>query len=75
VVLLVSGEEGENYYRLLDDLEEERVSLREIVPDGTHFQRRRYNPVTERQEWDDDLSAGRIARDFFQEVFGKLGLV
>jgi len=75
VVLLVSAEEGPSYYSLLDDLEEDRVSLREIVPDGTEYWRRRFNPVDGKHEWDTDLGAGTIARDFYQEVLGKLGLL
>ncbi len=74
-VILVSTEEESNYYVLLDDVEDDRVTLREIIPNGTSFWRRRYNPVTERDEWDIDLSAGEIARSFFQEALSKLGLI
>jgi Fic family protein len=75
VVLLVSGEEEHEYYRLLDDLEEDRVTLREIIPNGSSFWRRRFNPVTRKQEWDTELSASNVARDFLEEVFKKLGLI
>lgn len=75
VVLLLSAEEEDRYYHLLDELGEDRVTLRELVPDQTSFWRRRYNPVTERQEWDQDLTAGQVAREFFQEVLAKLGLI
>ncbi len=75
IVILVSAEEDDNYYRLLDDIEEDRVSIREAVPSGGLFWRRRYNPISERSEWDTDVSGGEIARTFIQEVLGKLGLV
>ena len=75
VVLLVSGEEERNYYRLLDDLEESRVTIRELVPNGSTFWRRRWNPVAEHHEWDKDLSGAAVARDFMEEVLRKLGLV
>ncbi len=75
IVLLVSTEEEHSYYRLLDDLEEERVTLREIVPNGNVFWRRRFDPIAERSEWDTDITGGTIARDFFEEVIKKLGLI
>ena len=75
VVLLVSGEEGRDYYRLLDDLEEDRVTLRELIPSGGYFIRRRFNPVSEQVEWDTEVTVGMIARDFIEEVLGKLGAV
>jgi hypothetical protein len=74
IALLVSQEE-ENYYRLLDDLGEDRICLRELIPTGTQFMRRRANPITGQDEWDENVSAGTVARDFLQEVLGKLGLV
>jgi hypothetical protein len=36
---------------------------------------RRLNPVSGEDEWDFDISAGRIARDFYTEVLQKLFLV
>lgn len=75
VVLLVSGEEEHSYYRLLDDLEEDRVTLREILPNNNLFWRRRFNPVRSAHEWDEDITAGIIARDFMEEVLRKLGLI
>ncbi|MCZ7652603.1 MAG: Fic family protein [Thermoanaerobaculia bacterium] len=76
VVVLVSAEEEANYYRSLDDLTDSaRISLREIVPDGSLFMRRRHNPLLKQSEWDSDVTAGTIVRDFFQEVLGQLGLV
>ena len=75
VVMLVSAEEEQNYYRLLDELEEDRVTLREIVPDGNRFWRRRFDPVQERHEWDTDVEPGKVARDFIEEVLRKLGLL
>jgi len=75
VVLLVSAEEEHDFYRLLDELEEDRVTLREIVPAGTTFWRRRFNPVLGQHEWDTGLTGGVIARDFLEEVMKKLGLI
>lgn len=76
VVVLVSAEEESNYYRTLDELTDSaRISLREIVPDGSLFLRRRHNPTLGQSEWDSDVTAGTIARDFFQEVLGQLGLL
>lgn len=75
VVLLVSGEEQHDYYRLLDDLEEDRVTIREIIPNGSSFWRRRFNPVTRTHEWDTELSGSTVARDFLEEVLRKLGLI
>jgi Fic family protein len=75
VVLLVSGEEEHNYYRSLDELEDDRVTLREIIPNGSSYWRRRFNPVTRKQEWDTELSGSNVARDFLEEVFRKLGLI
>lgn len=74
-VLLVSTEEESNYYVLLDQVEDDRVTLREIIPNGTTFWRRRYDPVAQKDEWDIDISAGEIARTFFQEALSKLGLI
>lgn len=75
VVLLASGEEGHNYYRLLDELEEERVTLREVIPAGNLFWRRRFDPIENRYKWDTELTGGTIARDFLEEVMRKLGLI
>lgn len=74
-VLLVSTEEESNYYVLLDEVEDDRVTLREIIPNGTTFWRRRYDPVAKKDEWDIDILAGEIARSFFQEALSKLGLI
>ena len=74
IVILISQEE-EGHYRLLDELGEDRIGLRELIPRGTHFMRRRWNPVAEKDEWDFEITAGTVARDFLQEVLGKLGVV
>jgi Fic family protein len=74
VVLLVSQEESD-YFHLLDDLKEDRVSVREIVPDGGHFWRRRFDPISGRDEWDQGLTGSQITQNFFEEVFAKLGLI
>jgi Fic family protein len=74
-VLLVSTEEEQNYYQMLDDLKDDRVTLREIVPNGKTFWVRRYNPVEDKDSWDMDTTGGEIARTFFQEALSKLGLI
>lgn len=74
VVVLVSMQQ-QTLYQLLDDAGEQRVSLREIIPDGISYWRRRYNPINEAHDWDYEMTAGTIARDFLQEVLGKLGLI
>lgn len=75
VVVLVSMQQ-QDYYVLLDQTEEDRVSLREVVPSGPSlFWRRRYNPTSESHEWDYEITGGSIARDFLQEVLSKLGLI
>ena len=75
IVILVSAEDGPKYYRLLDDLNEDRISLRELAPDGSSFFRRRFDPVKKIDVWESNCSAGRIARDFLEEAFGKIGLL
>lgn len=75
VVILVSVEDEEEYYRLLDAIEEDRVTLREIVPANSRFWRRRYNPVSKKMEWDTDVTAGAIVRQFYEEVFRRIGIV
>ena len=74
VVVLVSMQQ-QNYYQLLDDAGEERVSLREVIPSAGAYWRRRFNPIEDKHQWDYDLTGGTIARDFLQEVLGKLGLI
>jgi hypothetical protein len=75
IVLLLSAEEEFSYYQSLDELKEDRVTLREIVPDTSGYWRRTYNPVKRQNHWDTNCSAGQIARSFFQEVMAKLGLL
>lgn len=75
VTILISEEEEERNFRLLDELAEDRITVREIVPDGASYWRRRFDPVSDTPAWDRDVSPGRIARDFFEEVMGKLGLL
>jgi len=80
VAILVSVEEEEDNYRLLDTVEEDQVTLREIIPAGASFWRRRLNPVAKKKEkmemeWDVDITAGRIVRDFYSEVLRKIGVV
>ena len=74
-VVLVSMEEQQNavspppkpYYRSLDDLDEGIVTLREILIGDEGFTRRRFNPIERRDEWDEKVSAGQLARDFYEE--------
>ncbi len=73
-VLLVSMEEQESYRRL-DELDEDMISLREIILRNGEFARRRHNPPIDGDEWDFDMSPGQIARDFFREVLQKLFLI
>jgi hypothetical protein len=80
-VLLVSMEEEPDvhrerpFYRALDELAEAMITLREILVGEHGFTRRRLNPVLRHDEWDFDISAGQIARDFYTEVLQKLFLV
>lgn len=75
VVILVSVEEEANYYRALDELVEDRVTLREIIPSRLKYWRRRHDPVIGGNRWDKDITAGQISREFYQEVLEKLGLL
>jgi len=74
VVLLVSVQQ-DNYYFRLDEVQEDRISLRTVMPVETSYWRKRYDPVKDANAWDKNLTAGEIARAFFQESLGKLGLV
>lgn len=74
VVLLVSVQQ-DNYYFRLDEVQEDRISLRTVMPVESSYWRKRYDPVRDVNAWDYDLTAGEIARGFFQESLGKLGLV
>lgn len=74
VVLLVSVQQ-DNYYVRLDEVQEDRISLRTVMPAESMYWRKRFDPVRVQNVWDEDLSAGEIARTFFQESLGKLGLV
>jgi Fic family protein len=62
------------YYRQLDELDEARITLREVVLHGEELLRRRYNPAARQDEWDFGVSAGRIAMDFLTEALQTLGL-
>lgn len=74
VVLLVSVQQ-DNYYFRLDEVQEDRISLRTVMPVESSYWRKRYDPVQGTNAWDENLTAGEIARAFFQESLGKLGLV
>ena len=73
--LLVSLEDSAGGYRALDEVVEDRITLREIIFDGRSMIRRRYNPVTKSSDWDYDVSPTDVCSHFIQEVFGKLGLI
>ncbi|MCY1289351.1 mobile mystery protein B [compost metagenome] len=75
VTLLVSMQDSAGNYRKLDDVIEERIATREIVADDRTYYRRRYNPVTEQAEWDNNIGAPEIAQQFIQEVLSKAGLI
>lgn len=74
IVLLVSVQQ-DNYYFRLDEVQEDRISLRTVMPVESAYWRKRFDPVQNRNIWDEDITAGEIARGFFQESLGKLGLV
>ncbi len=74
VVLLVSVQQN-NYYFRLDEVQEDRISLRAVMPVESAYWRKRFDPVRNMNVWDENLSAGEISRIFFQESLGKLGLV
>lgn len=81
-VVLVSMEDRENvptgrrvFFRQLDDFAESMITLREVVARNDSLARRRFNPVESRDEWDFDLSATQIARDFLQETLRRLSIV
>jgi Fic family protein len=80
-VVLVSMEEEPDaqrekpFYRQLDDLGEAMITLREVILDNGGFARRRFNPVLRKDEWDLDISAGQLARDFYTEVLQRLFLI
>ncbi len=74
VVLLVSVQQ-DNYYVKLDDVQEDRISLRTVMPVDSAYWRKRFDPVQVCNVWDEEMTAGEIARGFFQEALGKLGLV
>jgi hypothetical protein len=75
-VLLVSIEEGENYFQLLDDTGDQHVSLREVGFRSGKFVRVRRTPTVEEREFDVDVPTDEIAKAFYTEVISnKLGLV
>lgn len=75
ITLLVSIQDSAGGYRKLDETDEDRITLREIVATDRTFLRRRYNPVTREFEWDNDIPASEIAKNFLQEVLAKVGLI
>lgn len=74
-VVLLASVQQDNYYVRLDEVQEDRISLRTVMPVDSTYWRKRFDPVQVRNVWDEDMSAGEIARGFFQEALGKLGLV
>ncbi|PKO37284.1 MAG: Fic family protein [Betaproteobacteria bacterium HGW-Betaproteobacteria-6] len=75
ITLLVSIQDSAGGYRKLDEIDEDRITLREIVATDRTFMRRRYNPVTKKFEWDQDISASDIAKNLLQEILAKVGLI
>lgn len=76
VCILISMQDGAGSNKKLDDYEsEDRITLRELVLDGRDFSRRRYNPVTQKSEWDSEITSTEIAQGFIKEVLSKMGLV
>lgn len=76
VCILISMQDGAGSNKKLDDYEsEDRITLRELVLDGRDFARRRYNPVSNLNEWDSPVNPTDIAQSFIGEVLSKMGLV
>ena len=74
-VLLVSIEEGDNYFRLLDETGEQHVSLREVGFVKDQFVRVRRVPGADKREFDLDIAPVDVAKAFYTEVItNKLGL-
>lgn len=73
--LLISVQDNAGGYKSLDEITEDRITLREIVLEGRTFTRRRYNPINKSHEWDEEISPSEIASQFIQEAFSKLGLI
>ncbi|MDV2467406.1 Fic family protein [Acinetobacter chinensis] len=75
ICLLVSMEDGAGSNRVLDSYEsEDRITLRELVLENRSFARRRYNPINQKSEWDEQINPSDIVREFIQEVLTKMGL-
>jgi len=75
ICLLVSMEDGAGSNRVLDSYEsEDRITLRELVLENRSFARRRYNPINQKSEWDEQITPSDIVREFIQEVLTKMGL-
>ncbi|WP_196356299.1 hypothetical protein, partial [Vibrio harveyi] len=75
ISLLVSMEDDVGNYRKLDETAEERISIREIIPCDRTYLRRRFNPISQNDEWDEDVSVVNIVQEFIQEVLSKVGLI
>lgn len=74
-VLLVSIEEDDNFFRLLDETGEQHVSLREVGFIQGKFVRVRRDPTAENREFDLNVAAVDVAKTFYTEVISnKLGL-
>ncbi|WP_333662050.1 Fic family protein [Acinetobacter sp.] len=75
ICLLVSMEDGAGSNKVLDSYEsEDRITLRELVLDNRSFARRRYNPINQKSEWDEQVNPSDIVQEFIQEVLTKMGL-
>ncbi|ELX4199933.1 Fic family protein [Vibrio vulnificus] len=75
ISLLVSMEDDVGNYRKLDETAEERISIREIIPCDRTYLRRRFNPISQSDEWDENISVVNIVQEFIQEVLSKVGLI
>lgn len=72
--ILISGDE-DGYYVLLDESGEDRISLREIIPNRSTYYVRKYNPVTDRHYWDIDVDSSDIVKNFIEEALRLLGII
>lgn len=73
VCLLVSEDDGTGQGVTLDKVKNCPITLREVFVAENAFVRKRFDPVSNGDAYDRDISALRIAQDFFREaVLGRL---
>jgi hypothetical protein len=68
-------EDSAGAYRSLDDIVDDRITLREVIFESRNLIRRRYDPIQRKNTWDYGIEPTKICSDFIQEVFAKLGLI